>query len=239
MTTKKERYRIAENTLVEKFTGAQAIPAPCIFENDFLIFRAISGMMSPNKTTYGDHHPHFVPEGAELEFIGNRKLGNVKIEPASGWGWGYSYVEGTQTRVEIVPVILMGRKSRIGIISSPPCAFLAPLPLESETDAAEWYNAGYDGNMTVGRWRAALQWRGAGSKEAALAVKTRWSGLRNGIRRHALPEIPGVIFPPSSTPVENETLPPDMAEVMKAEIAELRAAMEDLKSRLALLEFQP
>lgn len=247
MTTKKQTYRIAGETIVDKFNGVPVNPGPCTGNSDFRVFRAISGMVAPDEKLHGDFHPRFEPEGAEIEYLGNRKLGNVKTDSFSGWGRGYAFIDGNQTRIEIIPMTILGKPDRIGIITSPASAFLAPFPLEDEADADKWFLVGYNGDMSVNQWRKALQWRGIGSKEAAEDVKARWCALRLKIRRFALPDIPAVIFPGPKQPVE--AIPPDIVERMKeaendidrimADMEAMRAAMEAMQAKIAVLEFQP
>lgn len=177
--------------------------------------------------------------GGPYYLIGKRKLGQVRIQ-SSGVGYGYGFISGAQTRIELLPVEVMGKVETVGFIRKPK-SYLAPLPLETKADYHAWMDLRFNGGMNAEAWRRGLKWRGAGSKQAAASVKARWMDIHK--RDMSDKECPCVEFPASPAPVENEPPPPDIVERRETEMAGLRETMKaeisELRARIELLEFIP
>jgi len=223
-----ESFRLRDSKLISDEHRAPVDLPPGAEEGETWILAPLANGAPPEG---GNGGPYYL--------IGKRKLGQVRIQ-SSGVGYGYGFISGSQTRIELLPVEVMGKVETVGFITKPK-NYLAPAPLETRADYETWLGLKFKATMNAEAWRRGLKWRGAGSKQAAASVKARWVEIgRNG---KSGKECPCVDFPAPPAPVESETLPPGIVEVMKGEIAELRAMVEavraDMEARLAVLEFTP
>jgi hypothetical protein len=146
-------------------------------------------------------------------------------------GFGYAFISGSQTRINLQTVSTLEGEETIGIIAASGSVFKSPLPLETRTHALAWSKAGYGARMNVNVWRKSLRWNGFGAKQAAEKIRKRWTDLMQGASK--VPPIPGVMFPP----VEDATVSPveDWREAMEV----LRQEIADLRQRVEVLEFIP
>lgn len=225
-----ENFRLRDGKLISDEHRAPVDLPPGAGEGETWILAPLASGSAPEG---GNGGPYYL--------IGKRKLGQVRIDK-TGRGYGYGFISGAQTRIELHPVEVMGKVETMGFIARPK-KYDAPAPLETKADYETWLGLKFTAAMNAEAWRRGLKWRGAGSKQAAASVRARW--IEIGKNGKSGKECPCVEFPAPPPPVEIETPAPapGTVEVMKAEIAELRETMKaeiaELKARIAMLEFQP
>lgn len=225
-----EKYKIESGKLLSATSNHEtALPAKGD-PRDFRIF--------------APENPGAPPEDGEsvtILFIGLRKVSQVRLNP-DGTGYGYAFISGSQCRINLQTVSIMGESDIIGIVEMGGNSFQSPRPLHTQEHARQWNKAGFDAKLPANKWRKLLRWNGAGSKQAAAIMRDRWAYLMQGLKVPA--DVPGVHFPPmerDAPPLVDDA--PDWRGEMERRITETREAMErrimELENRIAALEFIP
>lgn len=168
-------------------------------------------------------------EPGKYLFAGNRKIQQSRPHGETWKGW--TFYKSEQIPCKGTKLEWGGMELDFGIVTHRPYQFPLAFRVDNRNDGKRLEAMGLNGRKSPTQWARALGWKGHGGIRAAEELWKRWQATTQD--RKTLPECPSVSFPPLVERV------PDAMEAMKAEIAELRAAMEAVQSRLALLEFQP